>query len=123
MQYKTLVDYGILDKLRSEINDLEPGLWLLDLDPRADTLLLGPFDSISEAHDKRDYIWNYGDRYGRYLWLVSQAACATIKRYQHDIQHVELAIDTLPLEVTGMKLKVANINGWISIPRKRMATK
>jgi hypothetical protein len=94
-------------------------MWLLDLDKRAETHLLGPFETVAKAHDNRDYIWSYGDRYGRYLWLVSQNAANLLNSSADRIQHIEVAIDTLPLEVVGFKLKVENESQWIRTPSKR----
>lgn len=119
MQYKTLLDYGTVDRIKSEMPQLEPGIWLVDLDPNCDKVLIGPFDSIAQAHDNRDFIWHYGDRFGRYLWVVMPQSLDKIRGRIDFIQHIELGIDTLPLEVTGMKLKIQGVKDWVSIPRRR----
>jgi hypothetical protein len=123
MQYKTLIDYETVAQFKKSIVDLQPGLWLIDLDPRADKLILGPYDSISEAHEQRDFLWHYGDRFGRYMWLLSRNSCELLKAYGERIQHIELGIDTLPMEIVGMKIKVEEINEWLRIPRQRVAAK
>lgn len=119
MKYKTLLEYEVVSKLRDELKHIHQGMWLLDLDKRAETHLLGPFETVAEAHDNRDYIWSYGDRYGRYLWLVSPNAANLLNSNADKIQHIEVAIDTLPLEVVGFKLKVENESQWIRTPSKR----
>lgn len=112
MKYKTLLDYGRRDKLLNEIKEnLSDGLWLLDLDPRTELMLLGPFDSVSEAHDNRDYIWNYGDQFGRYLWYVSPKTCESIHKLLRNVDmaedaskpNIELEIDTIPLDVIAIR--------------------
>lgn len=120
MQYRTLLEYETVDKLKSEVKVLHPGLWMLDLNPECDQVLLGPFSTISEAHDQRDYIWHYGDRFGRYLWLVSPSASELMKINADKLQHIELSIDTIPLEVIGVKMKVEGNNDWIRAPRRKM---
>jgi hypothetical protein len=120
MQYKTLLDYSIIDTLKDEFEVLHTGLWMLDLNPKASRALLGPYDSIASAHDNRDYLWNYGDRYGRYLWLVSPRTSHLILTHRLDIQHIEASLDTLPMEVVSMKIKITNRNEWIKIPQKRV---
>lgn len=123
MQYKTLVDYETVSRLKSEISVLTPGLWMLDLDPTAQGVLLGPFDTVAEAHDSRDNLGHFGDRYGRYLWLVSKHSCETFKSLSDKIQHIEISIDTIPLEVVSMKIKHEGINEWFRLPRGRKAVK
>lgn len=112
MKYKTLLDYKRRDKLIEEMKkSLTNGIWLLDLDPRAEIMVLGPFESISEAHDNRDYIWNYGDQFGRYLWYVSPKTCESIYKLLKNVDmseeatkpNIELEIDTLPLEVIAIR--------------------
>jgi hypothetical protein len=112
MKYKTVLDYARRDKLLAEMKDgLSNGIWLLDLDPRAEVMIVGPFDSISEAHDNRDFIWNYGDQFGRYLWYVSPKSCESIYKLIKNIDmteeaakpNLELEIDTLPLEVIAIR--------------------
>jgi hypothetical protein len=129
MKYKTILDYSRRDKLLQEIRErLEDGIWLLDLDPRAEMMLLGPFESVSEAHDNRDYIWHYGDQFGRYLWYVSRKTNESIHRLIKNIDmteestkpNIELEIDTLPLEVVAIKLTGT---ASIRIPSKRQGTK
>ena len=119
MQYKTLLTDTAAIRLSNEFKLVTPGLWMVDLDPRCDNILLGPFDTIAEAHDKREYLWNYGDRYGRYLWLVNKAACNILNTYADKVQYIELGIDTTPLEVISVKLKTTGINEWIRAPRKK----
>lgn len=123
MQYKTLLDYATVEDFKKLIPKLEPGLWLIDLDPNANDLILGPYDSIAEAHDSRDFIWHYGDRFGRYMWLLNRHSYEILKAHGAGIQHIEVAIDTLPLEIVGMKIKVEGINEWIRVPRRRIAIK
>ena len=120
MQYKTLLDYSIIDTLREEFEVLHTGLWMLDLNPKASRALLGPYDSIASAHDNRDYLWNYGDRYGRYLWLVSPRTSHLILTHRLDIQHIEASLDTLPMEVVSMKIKITNRIEWLKITQKRV---
>jgi len=122
MQYKTLLPDTDVSRLSEQFKTVTPGLWMLDLDPRCDSILIGPFDTIAEAHDKREYLWNYGDRYGRYLWLVNKAACTVLNTYADKVQYIELGIDTTPLEVISVKLKTIGINEWIRAPRKRLNT-
>lgn len=121
MQYKTLLEYETVDRLRDELARLQPGVWLMDLDPKCDKILLGPFDTVAEAHDNRDFIWHYGDRFGRYLWLVLPSTMDKLRGRLHSIQHIELGVDTLPLEVVGMRIKIEGVKEWVTIPRKRMA--
>jgi hypothetical protein len=112
MRYKSTLNYDQRDKFLQEIQDsLTEGIWLVDLDPRADVMLLGPYESIADAHDDRDFIWHYGDKFGRYLWYVNVVNAATIKKliakYTNDSDNkpmVELNIDTLPFEITGIRL-------------------
>jgi hypothetical protein len=129
MKYKTLLDYSRRDKLLGEINErLEDGIWLLDLDPRAQIMLVGPFESISEAHDNRDYIWHYGDQFGRYLWYVSRKTNESIHKLIKNVDmgeestkpNIELEIDTLPLEVVAIKL-IGTAS--IRLPSKRQGAK
>ena len=120
MQYKTLLDYSIIETLKDEFERIHTGLWILDFDPKAPHALLGPFDSIASAHDNRDYLWNYGDRYGRYLWLVSPRTANLILAHRLEIQHIEASLDTLPMEVVSMKIKIVNRNEWLRIPQKRV---
>jgi len=123
MKYKTLLEYEIVNKLKEELPKIYQGMWLLDLDKRAEKHLLGPFDTVAEAHDNRDYIWSYGDRYGRYLWLINKAAADVLKHNADKVQHIEAAIDTLPLEVIGFKLKVKGLDEWVRAPCKRRVKK
>lgn len=123
MQYKTLLDYATVEEFKNLIPSLQPGLWLIDLDPKASKLIVGPYDSIAEAHDSRDFIWHYGDRFGRYMWLLSRHSYEALKAHSANIQHIEAAIDTLPLEIVGMKIKVEGINEWIRVPRRRIKIK
>lgn len=113
MRYKTILDYGRRDRLLDEIlQDLHDGLWMLDLDPKAESVLVGPFKTIAEAHDSRDYIWHYGDQFGRYLWYVSPGNCRllmkelTIIKNMDDEErpNIELEIDTLPLEIVSFRI-------------------
>ena len=120
MQYKTLLTDTDAIRLSHEFKTVTPGLWMVDLDPRCDDILIGPFDTIAEAHDKREYLWNYGDRFGRYLWLVNKAACNILNTYADKVQYIELGIDTTPLEVISVKLKTIGINEWIRAPRKKL---
>jgi hypothetical protein len=112
MKYKTLLDYARRDRLLQQIKaELTDGIWLLDLDPRAKCILVGPFESISEAHDNRDYIWNYGEQFGRYLWYVSSKTNEAIYKLLKNVDmseeatkpNIELEIDTLPLEVIAIR--------------------
>jgi len=112
MKYKTLLDYKRRDKLIEEMKkDFTNGIWLLDLDPKAEFMAVGPFESISEAHDNRDYIWHYGEQYGRYLLYVSPKTHDSIYRLLRNINlneeatkpNIELEIDTLPLEVVAIR--------------------
>lgn len=119
MQYRTMLEYETIDKLKPDLKSLHPGLWMLDLDPKCEKVLLGPFNTVAEAHDNRDYIWHYGDRFGRYLWLVGSAAADTLATRCDSIQHIEVAIDTLPLEVIGMRIKVENVDEWIRAPKRK----
>jgi hypothetical protein len=123
MQYRTLLDYGMVEKMQEEMSSLSPGVWLVDLDPDCDKVLLGPFDTVAEAHDNRDYIWHYGDRYGRYLWVVTPTVLDKLRGRTHLLQHIEVGIDTLPLEVTSMKIKLEGIDGWMHLPRKKRSVK
>jgi len=120
MQYKTLLEYETVEKLRTELQKLTPGLWMLDLDRECTQVLLGPYDTIAEAHDNRDYIWHYGDRFGRYLWLVSQPAAQIIRSNANKLQHIELGIDTLPLEVTQFRMKIEGTPEFIHTRIKRI---
>jgi hypothetical protein len=123
MQYKTLLAYETIAEFKKGIADLQPGLWLIDLDPRADALILGPYDSISEAHEQRDFLWHYGDKFGRYMWLLSRHSCEVLKAHSNKIQHIEVGIDTLPMEIVGMRIKVEDIHEWIKVPRRRVVAK
>jgi len=120
MQYKTLLEYETVEKLKTELQRLTPGLWLLDLDRECEQVLLGPYDTIAEAHDHRDYIWHYGDRFGRYLWLVSQTTAQLVRGNAKDLQHIELGIDTLPLEVIKFKMKLEGNPQWIQTPTRKI---
>ena len=113
MKYKTLLDYKRRDKLLEEIKTtFMPAMWLMDLDPRADNMIVGPFESISEAHDSRDYIWHYGEQYGRYLWYVSPKTYDSIVKLLSNVDmseerskpNIELEIDTGPLEIVAIRL-------------------
>jgi len=118
MQYKTLLEYEIVEKLKTELTRLTPGLWMLDLDRECTQVLLGPYDTIAEAHDNRDYIWHYGDRFGRYLWLVSHTTAQIVRGSADKLQHIELGIDTLPFEVTQFKMKLKGISEWTKTPTR-----
>lgn len=120
MKYTTTLTYEARDKLKKNIPGLIPGLYLLDMDPRADKILLGPFDSVSEAHANRDYIWNYGDMYGRYLWLLNERGAAVLKMKADNIEYLEIRVDTLPLEITSMKVKFEGQHGWIALPKTKI---
>jgi len=131
MRYKTLLDYDRRDKLLDEAKQyLTEGLWLVDLDPRAEQILLGPFDSVSDAHDARDYIWHYGDKFGRYIWHITHKNCQQIRNtlaimdgpMAPNRPHVELDIDTLPLEVTGVRLISGKNSVKFPKPRTRKTT-
>lgn len=132
MRYKTLLDYDRRDKLLDEVKEyLVEGLWLIDLDPRAEQILLGPYDSVAEAHDARDYIWHYGDKYGRYLWHITHKNCQQIRNTLATIDgpmarsrpHVELEIDTLPLEVIGARFVSGSNSIRFPKPKTRKKTK
>ena len=90
---------------------LEDGLWLIDLDPRAEEVLIGPFDSVAAAHDARDYIWHYGEQYGRYIWCINSKNCDQLQKMlfgldlsnEETLPNIEIEIDTLPLEIVGMR--------------------
>ena len=122
MKYTTMLSYEARDKLVSEIPRIQPGLgiYLLDMDPLAEKMILGPFDSVAEAHDNRDYIWHYGETYGRYLWLLNERSVATLKMAPDRIQYMEIHIDTLPLEVTAVKIKLEGQKTWLPVPRMRV---
>jgi hypothetical protein len=129
MKYKTLLDYKRRDKLIEEMQkDFSNGLWLLDLDPRTEFMTTGPFESISEAHENRDYIWHYGEQFGRYLWYVSPKTYDSIYRLLKNTNlneeaakpNIELEIDTLPLEVVAIRF-VGTAS--IRLPSKRPSKK
>lgn len=123
MQYKTLIDYKTVSRLNSNLNLLTPGLWMLDLDPDAEAALLGPYESISEAHSQRDNLWHHGDRFGRYMWLLGKTSCELLKAAAGKIQHVEVLIDTTPMEIVSVRIKVEGIDEWLRAPRGRLAIK
>lgn len=112
MRYKTTLDYTHRDKLLQDMREyLTEGIWLVDLDPRAESVLQGPFDSVADAHDNRDFIWHYGDKFGRYIWYVNTVnAASLLKLLMKNANNsdfspmVELDIDTLPLEIVGLKI-------------------
>ena len=109
MRYKTLLSYAQRDKLLKEMEThLDEGIWSIDLDPKAEQIFLGPYATISEAHEARDYLWNYGDQYGRYLWVLTskgvKALAASIITAGLPAPIIELEIDTTPLEVVGFRL-------------------
>lgn len=122
MKYRSLLNYTVVEKLKSEVRNVRSGLYLLDLDPRCDKVILGPYESIAEAHEGRDNLWSYGEMFGRYLWLVSKYSSEILQSHAESINYVELAIDTLPMEITGMKIKVEGVNEWLRVPRKRITT-
>lgn len=128
MRYKTTLDFKRRNKLLKDIKELlYDGIWLIDLDRRAPNILLGSYDSIAEAHDKRDYIWHYGDMFGRYLWCVNSRNCAEIKKLLHavdfsdeaTIPNIELEIDTLPMEVIGVRFMNKTSTKLSRVKRKR----
>lgn len=110
MRYKTLLTYAQRDKLLKEMKQcLDEGIWAIDMDPRAEQLLLGPYPTIAKAHESRDYLWNYGEQYGRYLWVLTstgaKALLATLANPDFNPPPIiELEIDTIPLEVVGFRL-------------------
>lgn len=120
MKYTTMLSYEARDKLVSEIPRLQPRLYLLDMDPLAEKMILGPFDNVAEAHDNRDYIWAFGETYGRYLWLLNEKILSTLKMAPDKIQYVQLHIDTVPLEVTGVKIKLEGQKTWLPVPKRRV---
>lgn len=122
MQYTTLLEDRTVERLKQELPRIYPGLWMLDLDPKCEKMLLGPYDTVAEAHDKRDYIWHYGDRYGRYLWLLNTKSAEQIKSKIHIVNFVELTIDTMPLEVVGFRMKLNGFSEWVR-PTIRRAKK
>lgn len=112
MKYKTLLDYKRRDRLLEDIKiSFYPAIWLIDLDPKADSIIVGPFESFSEAHDCRDYIWHYGDQFGRYVWYVSPKTYDSIVKLLKNTKmdeegskpNIELEIDTGPLEVVAIR--------------------
>ena len=94
------------------LEHVEVGIWLVDVDPRAACMLVGPFDSISEAHAHRDYVWAYGGDFGRYLFYVSPKRYAAISRLLSsgrtavDRMTVEFDVDDGPLEILAMRWAV-----------------
>lgn len=79
MRYKTLLSYAQRDKLLKEMKQyLDEGIWAIDMDPRAEQLLLGPYPTIAKAHESRDYLWNYGEQYGRYLWVLTSTGAKAL---------------------------------------------
>lgn len=122
MKYRSLLNYPVVEKLKSEVKNVRSGLYLLDLDPLCDKVILGPYESIAEAHEGRDNLWSYGETFGRYLWLVSKYSSEILQSHAESINYVELAVDTLPMEITGMKIKVEGVNEWLRVPRKRITT-
>jgi hypothetical protein len=94
------------------LEHVEVGIWLVDVDPRAKYMLVGPFDSISEAHGQRDYVWDYGGDFGRYLFYVSPKRHEAISRLLWsgrtavDRMRVEFDVDDGPLEILSMRWAV-----------------
>jgi hypothetical protein len=121
MRYKTLLEYEAVSKLKTELKKLTPGLWMLDLDRECQQVLLGPYDTIAEAHNNRDYIWHYGARFGRYLWLVNQSTSQIVRQGADNLEYIEIGIDTLPLEVINFKIKLEGVSEWVRTPTKRIS--
>jgi hypothetical protein len=120
MQYTTLLEDKTVERLKQELPRVYPGLWMLDLDPNCDRMILGPYDTVAAAHESRDYIWHYGDRYGRYLWLLSTKSAEMIKGNIRDADFLELSIDTMPLEVVGFRMKLNGVSDWIRPPTRKI---
>ena len=122
MRYKNLLDEDKKRKLIDEIAEkLEEGLWLIDLDPSADVTLIGPFETISDAHDSRDHLWAFGVKYGRYLWLVRKRKADEIKAEAkaNKIDYIMLELDTLPMEVVSVQFKDPTKSKFYTAYRKR----
>lgn len=128
MRYKTTLDFERRNKLLKDMKELlYDGIWLIDLNPAEPDILLGCYDSIAEAHEDRDYLWNYGDLYGRYLWCVNSRNFAEIKKLLHlidfsdeaTIPNIELEIDTLPMEVISIRFIHKTSTKLTRVKRKR----
>jgi hypothetical protein len=122
MRYKNLLDEDKKRKLIDEITEkLEEGLWLIDLDPEADVTLIGPFETIADAHDSRDHLWAYGVKYGRYLWLVRKRKAEEIKAEVRtsNVDYIMLELDTLPMEVVAIQFKDPTKPNFYTAYRKR----
>ena len=124
MRYKTLLDPTQIDTLIKELKEVaEDGIWLLDMDPRADKMLIGGYDTIADAHEDRDYIWHYGAKFGRYLWVMTQKGRAEMQKMIKTLEvknkspFIELEIDTLPMEVISVRMICGTID--VRYPSRR----
>ena len=117
MNYKTMLTYEQIEKFKESVTRLEIGMYLLDMANGVDPILLGPYSTASEAHANRDNLWAFGAMYGRYLWLIHPANLRLLYSVKDKIEHVEIGIDTGPMEVVSARLKVKGKNTWMTLPK------
>jgi len=122
MRYKNLLDEDKKSKLIDEIAEkLDEGIWLVDLDPKAETVLIGPFETISDAHAQRDHLWAFGVKYGRYMWVVRKRKADELVNAAKTgkIDFIMLELDTLPMEVVSIQVKSQDRPKFYTAFRKR----
>ncbi len=93
---------------KEHLSTVSPGIWMLDLFPGLEKVLLGPYNSVAEAHRDRDMLWHYGEMHGRYVWVVTSGAAVKLCNEMPTFNSVELTTDNLTMEV--VRLRVASPN-------------
>lgn len=109
-------------RFAEESAELHDGIWSLDLLPQAEQVLRGPYGSVAQAHRDRDWLWNYGERHGRYIWVVTSGAVARLASERSDVHSIELATDALTMEVVRLSVRGPN-REWCEVTHRRRKAK
>jgi hypothetical protein len=105
-------------RFAEEAAELDDGVWSLDMLPEAEQVLRGPYGSVAQAHRDRDWLWNYGEKHGRYIWVVTSRAVARLAKERSDLHSIELTTDALTMEVVRLSVRGPN-REWCDVTHRR----
>lgn len=118
MRNVVVPDTGFCRRFAEETARLHDGIWGLDLMPAAEHVLRGPYCSVAQAHRDRDWLWNYGEKHGRYIWVATSRAVERLARERGDMHSIELTMDALTMEVVRLSVRGPN-KEWCDVTHKR----
>jgi hypothetical protein len=104
-------------QFKEDLLKVSGGIWSLDLFPDVCPAIRGPYDSVADAHRDRDLLWHYGERHGRYIWVVTPQAAFKLIREQSTFHSVEITSDTLSMELVRLRVRGPQ-NEWITVTNK-----